>query len=239
MLDYVPFYRHSLNNARHCNEVDEWRASHKANIDCKKAIEDLIAVNYKDNHFNPDFAVDVIKEFGFDRVNFILQYNLKQARNDGRYSEKNKEWGTELYAPESNMRMDYLIGSHPILLDSFIDKVRNEWDNFNLWNSSHCISKTVLNLEGRILVIDPSCLADKYKTPDDQLFYARSGFGCRPNAIGRTVSGYFVKDDERYTWNRADFIGILKDEFIPDWVREKYDLEDTTEPVEDGGMSMS
>ena len=107
MSEVVPFYEYSLDNARNCNEVDEWRASHKANIECKKAIEDLIADNYKDNHFNPDFAVDVIKEFGFDRVNFILQYNLKQAQNDGRYSEKNKEWCTELYAPESNMRMDY------------------------------------------------------------------------------------------------------------------------------------
>ena len=123
MSDIVPFYEYSLDNARHCNEVEQWRASHKANIDCKKAIENAIADNYKDNHFNPDFASDIIEKFGFDRVNFILQYNLKQVQNDGRYSEKNKEWGKELYAPESNMRMDYLIGSHPILLDSFIDEV--------------------------------------------------------------------------------------------------------------------
>lgn len=146
MSDIVPFYEYSLDNARHCNEVDEWRASHKANIDCKKAIENAIADNYKDNHFNPDFASDIIEEFGFDRVNFILQYNLKQAQNDGRYSEKNKEWGKELYAPESNMRMDYLIGSHPILLDSFIDEVRSEWDKLNLWNSSHCISKSIISV---------------------------------------------------------------------------------------------
>lgn len=84
MSDIVPFYEHSLDNARHCNEVDQWRASHKANIDCKKAIENAIADNYKDNHFNPDFATSIIEEFGFDRVNFILQYNLKQAQNDGR-----------------------------------------------------------------------------------------------------------------------------------------------------------
>ena len=240
MSEVVPFYEYSLDNARNCNEVDEWRASHKANIECKKAIEDLIADNYKDNHFNPDFAVDVIKEFGFDRVNFILQYNLKQAQNDGRYSEKNKEWGTELYAPESNMRMDYLISSHPILLDSFIDKVRSEWDKLNLWNSSHCISKTGLNLEGKILVISPSRMNDKYKTPEDQLFMATGGFGCSPSASGRAVYGYFLKDDEHCRWNRDAFIGILKDEYIPDWVKEKYDLDmDTAEPVEDGGMSMS
>lgn len=239
MSDIVPFYEYSLDNARHCNEVDEWRASHKANIDCKKAIENAIADNYKDNHFNPDFAADIIEEFGFDRVNFILQYNLKQAQNDGRYSEKNKEWGKELYAPESNMRMDYLIGSHPILLDSFIDEVRSEWDKLNLWNSSHCISKTGVDLEGKILVISPSRLKDEFKTPDDQLFMATGGFGCSPSASGRAVYGYFLKDDEHCRWNREAFVGILKDEFIPGWVKEKYDLEDTAEPVEDGGISMS
>lgn len=239
MADIVPFYEHSLDNARHCNEVDEWRASHKANIDCKKAIEKGIAENHIDNHFNPGFAVDIIKEFGFDRVNFILQYNLKQAQKDGRYSDKNKEWGKELYAPESNMRMDYLIGSHPILLDSFIDEVRSEWDKLNLWDNSHCISKIGLNLEGKILVISPSRMKDEYKTPEDQLFMATGGFGCRPNASGRAVYGYFLKDDEHCRWNREAFIGILKDEFIPDWVREKYDLEDAAEPAEDGGISMS
>ena len=240
MPDIVPFYEYSLDNARHCNEVDKWRASHKANIDCKKAIENAIADNYKDNHFNPNFAVDIIEKFGFDRVNFILQYNLKQAQNDGRYSKKNKEWGKWLYAPESNMRMDYLISSHPILLDSFIDKVRSEWDNLNLWNSSHCDDKTGVNLKGKILVINPSRLNDNFKTPENQLFMATSGFGCSPGKSGRAVYGYFLKDDEHCRWNREDFIGILKDEFVPNWAKEKLDIsEDAAEPAEDGGMSMS
>ena len=44
MSDYVPFYRYSLDNARHCNEIDEWRASHKANLDCVNAIKNAMAV---------------------------------------------------------------------------------------------------------------------------------------------------------------------------------------------------
>ena len=39
MLDYVPFYKHSLSSARHCCEVDKWRESHKANMDCATAIK--------------------------------------------------------------------------------------------------------------------------------------------------------------------------------------------------------
>ncbi len=240
MSEYVPFYEYSLDNARHCNEVDQWRASHKANLDCAAAIKKVIGANFKDNHFNSDCADAVIKEFGFDRVNFILQYNLKKAQHDERYSTENREWGKWLYAPNSNMRTEYLINEHPILLNAFTDKVRSEWDKLNLFDGSHCDDKTGVNLEGKILVINPSCLKDEYKTPEDQLFYATSGFGCRPDAAGRSVSGYFAKDDERYTWYRSDFIGVLKDEFVPDWVKEKYDLgESTAEPVEDGGISMS
>ena len=240
LSDYIPFYTHSLDNARHCCEVEKWRASHKANIDCAKAIENAIADNFKDNHFNSDCVKSIIKEFGFDRINFILRYNLKNAQHDTRYSKENREWGESLYAPESNMRRDYIINSHPVLLNNFIDKVRDEWNRLNLWNTSHCIDNTGINLEGKILVINPSRLSDKYKTPEDQLFKATGGFGCSPTAIGRTVYGFFIKDNEEACFGRSDFIGVMKDEFIPNWAKEKLNIsEDSAEPVEDGGMSMS
>ena len=54
MLDYVPFYKHSLSSARHCCEVDKWRESHKANMDCATAIKNIIGDNFNDNHFNSD-----------------------------------------------------------------------------------------------------------------------------------------------------------------------------------------
>lgn len=240
MPDYVPFYRHSLNNARHCNEVELWRNSHEANIDCKNAIENAIAEYYEDNHFDSECADEVIKEFGFDRVNFILRYNLKKSQDDARFSEENREWGKRLCAPDSNMRTDYLINDHPVLVNAFIDRVRSQWAKLNLFDSSHCDDKTGVDLEGKILVISPSRMNDKYKTPEDQLFMATSGFGCSPCKSGRAVYGYFLKDDEHCRWDRNDFIGILKDEYVPDWVKEKLNIsEDAAEPVEDGGISMS
>ena len=240
MPDYVPFYRYSLNNARHCNEVDEWRASHKANMDCATAIKKAIGDNFKDNHFNSDCVNAVIEEYGFDRVNFILRYNLKKAQHDARYSEENREWGKWLSAPDSNMRSDYLINEHPVLLNAFVDRTRKEWDKLNLYDCSHCHDKTGVELEGKILVISPARMNDKYKTPEDQLFMATSGFGCSPGKSGRAGYGYFLKDDEHCRWDRNDFIGILKDEFIPDWVKEKLDIsEDAAEPAQDSGISMS
>lgn len=205
MLDYIPFYRYSLDNARHCNEVELWRNSHKANLDCAIAIKNAVGDNFNDNHFNSDCVNAVIKEFGFDRVNFILRYNLKKAQHDTRYSAENREWG-----------------------------------KLNLYDSSHCDDKIGVELEEKILVLNPTRLNDKYKTPEDQLFVATGGFGCSPSASGKAVYGYFLKDNEECRWDRNDFIGILKDEFLPDWAKEKLNIsDDTAESVEDSGISMS
>lgn len=67
----------------------------------------------------------------------------------------------------------------------------------------------------------PSSLKDQYKTPDFQLFYATGGFGCDPKKVGTQVSGYFLKDGEYAHFRRSDFIGVIKDECIPEWAQEK------------------
>lgn len=152
MLDYVPFYKHSLSSARHCCEVDKWRESHKANMDCATAIKNIIGDNFNDNHFNSDCVNAVIKEFGFDRVNFILRYNLKKAQHDTRYSAENREWGKGLCAPDSNMRTEYLINEHPVLINAFIDRTRNEWGKLNLMTVHIVMIRQVLTLRERYLL---------------------------------------------------------------------------------------
>jgi hypothetical protein len=234
-------YTDSLDNARHCNEVDLWRASNKANVDCARAIENAISKDFNNNHLDENCAKSVIDEFGFDRVNFILKCTLKKSKDDLRFSDKNRDWGANTYIVESNNRDEYRVNVHPAVLDGFINQARREWAKLGLWDSSHCIeSNTGLDYEGKVLVIRPSKLKDCYKTPDDQLFIATSGFGCNPNAIGRCVYGYFAKDGEECSWNRSDFIGVLKDEYIPDFVREKLnETNEATETLDDGGISMS
>lgn len=240
MSDYVMLYNYSLNDARHLGEVDKWRESHWANVNCARAIEKAITENFNDNTLNTDCVKSIIDEYGFDRLNFILRYTLKNSQEDLRYSEANRKWGASLYSPNSNMRQEYYVNSHPALLNGFIDEARKVWNDMHLWNSSHCIDEAGLDYEDRILVISPSSLKDEYKTPEDQLFKATGGFGCSPTAIGRTVYGFFIKDNEEACFGRSDFIGVMKDEFIPNWVKEKLNIsEDSTEPVEDGGMSMS
>ena len=70
------------------------------------------------------------------------------------------------------------------------------------------------------------------------MFYATSGFGCDPSKIGTAVYGYFLKDDEHTHFRRQDFLGVVDDEYIPDWAKEKLEQQgsDESEDITIGGM---
>ena len=64
---------------------------------------------------------------------------------------------------------------------------------------------------------------------------------CSPTASVRKVFGKFLKDGENTSFNRSDFLGVIKDECIPEWAAEKLaELEppdeDESEGITMGGM---
>lgn len=67
---------------------------------------------------------------------------------------------------------------------------------------------------------------------------AHDGFGCSPRAIGRSIRCTCLGDGEMTRWNRTDFTGVLKAEFLPGWAKEKLEAlqgQDTGM----GGMNMT
>ena len=238
MPDYTPLYKHSLEDARHCNEIDEWRESHKVNLDCVRAIEKAIDRDYADNHLSDRCAKSVIDEFGFDRVNYILSVNTRLIHeSDPRISSSNREWGDRSYIPKSNLRDEYRINKHPLLVDGFISQAREEWNKLGLFDSESCIeSDEPIDYAGKLLILSPNVLKDQYKTPEDQLFYATGGFGCDPTKMGRKVFGFFLKDGEETHFARGDFLGVIKDECIPDWAYDKLNEYEEYSDTEDEGM---
>ncbi|MEG3006729.1 MAG: DUF3849 domain-containing protein, partial [Oscillospiraceae bacterium] len=173
---------------------------------------------------NCDVVKPVIAEFGYDRVNFVLANTLQQLRADGRFSRDNKEWAKGFFIPEnkaSNRNYEFTVTSHPAVLDGFVNQARKEYDCLKLWNHTHCNDKTHLDYTGKVMVLNPKCLKDEYKSPKDQLVLCEHGFGCSPTASGRKVYGRFLSDGERCQYDRSDFIGELKEECMPDWAKEK------------------
>ncbi len=182
-----------------------------------------------------DGVQGIIDRYGFDRVNWVLANTIQQKEDDGRFSSANKAWAKQTYIPEDDVRWHFCVESHPGLTDMFVNQARRAWQALGLFDRSHCTEEQ--NYEGKLLVLKPSVLKDEYKAPDYQLFYAEDGFGCSPNARGRKVFGFFLKDGEQTNYDRADFLGVINEDHLPEWAREK--LAEMAEPNEGENQDMT
>lgn len=218
MNEHKPVYKWSKRDAIHSGELNEWRESYKENCYCARTIERVINENYQDNCLK-ECANQVIKEFGFNRVNWVLSNTVQRNKNDGRISEENKEWAKQLYIPKDEENWHFEVKSHPGLLDLFVKDARKVWNELGLYDKTHCSDEE--NYEDRVLILRPSIFKDEFKKPEFQLFYANCGNGCNPDATGTKVFGFFIADGEEMNYRRGDFLGVMKDELIPDWAKAK------------------
>ncbi len=221
MAEHKSMYLYSAEDAKRYGKLDLWRESYKENCKCARAIEDAIQASFDGFTLQPDCAQGIIQQFGFNRVNLVLSNTLRQKQEDGRFSPSNKAWSKSISVPRDSHNWAFAVKSHPAVLDGFVSQTRKAFDALQLYDASHCESLSGMDLEGKVLVVSPNWLKDSYKTADYQLFLAQSGFGCSPTAAGRKVFGQFLYDGEQTHLTRSDFIGILKEELLPQWAREK------------------
>ena len=126
---YPPLYTHTLPYAMEHGRADDYLESRKRNLDCKKAIEDAIRKNFDGVHLSHDAAREVLKEYGAERVVFILANTVQHLEYDGRFSVGNRAWAKGYEIPENvsrgmDLNADYVLNSHPAVLDGFIGLTR-------------------------------------------------------------------------------------------------------------------
>ena len=92
MMKDVPIYKYPASHAQEHDELNAYRASNKANMACKEAIEEAIRDHYRDNCLGSDAVKQVVKQFGYDRVFHVLAVTVRQKDWDGRISQDNKAW---------------------------------------------------------------------------------------------------------------------------------------------------
>ncbi len=234
---YLYLYPYSLAEAKRLDEVTLWRESYRANIACKNGIESAIRQSFDGMHLDEDGIQTVLQDHGFKRVGHVLAATIRYKDYDGRFSPGNKAWAAEdaILMDENTYR--YVVDSHPAVLDGFVGQFRKELDAKQLFGPTHC-DTIWQELKGKVLVMKPSTLKESYWSPENQLWYAEGGFGCSPTASGRAVYATCLGDGENHVrWNREDFLGVLKEDLLPDWAREQVDkLKSGQEigPVEPG-----
>lgn len=128
----TPVYPYSGGYAYEHGELDQYRASLKANIACKEAIEAAIREHYRDNRLDGTAAEQVIEAFGLERTMYVLANTVQQKDWDGRFSPRNKEWAKTIPihanpdAWGADRNSQFVVDSHPGLTDMFLDTVRRE-----------------------------------------------------------------------------------------------------------------
>ena len=129
----TPVYKYPASYARENNELEIYRASNKANIACKEAIQAAISGHYSENSLHPGGVKEVVEQFGFDRTLYVLANTVRQQDWDGRYSNDNKAWAktipifenTDAWGDDRNSH--FVVNSHPGLIDLFINQARREY----------------------------------------------------------------------------------------------------------------
>lgn len=129
-MDKTMLYKYPVAYAKEHGELDIYRASLRANIACKEAIEAIIRESFDGMHLKGDAASKALSAYGTERVNYILANTVRQKDWDGRFSRENKAWAKTVPVHEDtdawgdDRRRSFVVESHPAVLDGFINQVR-------------------------------------------------------------------------------------------------------------------
>lgn len=242
--EFAYLYPYSKAEAGRRGELDRWEESFRANVSCAREIEAAIrGYSSGDGILQPGTARNILEQWGFKRTNFVLANTLQQLGPiKDRLSEANRNWQRGAYIPQDGTNRYFAVDTALICMDQFISQVRDAYKQLELLGPEHCESGSYekLDYEGRVLVLAPDTLKESYWNQRSQLWLAHDGFGCTPGAIGRSIRCTCLGDGEETRWNRTDFIGVLKEECLPQWAAEA--LSKLTEGKEQshtqGGMTM-
>ena len=232
MKDYPYLYRGSLAEARRRNQIDLWQESLRENIRCKDAIEEAIRRDFDGMHMRFDCIEPMIRNFGFLRIAWVLANTLQQKNWDGRFSSQNRAWAAQFPVPNEDRVIQYIVESHPAVLNGFVSEYREVLQRSGLFGIEQCEADSFASqsCEAKVLVLSPDILRGGYWSRGNQLWLALEDL--KDNVV-RCIC---LWDDEITSWNRNQLIGVLKEEYLPDWAKEK--LEQLRPSAQEAQLSL-
>lgn len=130
----LPVYPYPASYAHEHGELEQYRASHNANVVCRDAIDTAIADHYRDNRLGNGAVKQVVEQFGYDRTLYVLTNTVRQKDWDGRISRDNKEWAKTIPVYEDkdswggDRRCEFVVDrAHTGLMDLFTTQARREY----------------------------------------------------------------------------------------------------------------
>ena len=174
----------------------------------------------------------MIRDFGFLRIAWVLANTLQQKNWDGRFSSQNRAWAAQFPVPNEDRVIQYIVESHPAVLNGFVSEYREVLQRSGLFGIEQCEADSFASqsCEAKVLVLSPDILRGGYWSRGNQLWLALEDL--KDNAV-RCIC---LWDDEITSWNRNQLIGVLKEEYLPDWAKEK--LEQLRPSAQEPQLSM-
>lgn len=153
---------------------------------------------------------------------WVIANTVLEREGDGRFHSKNRDWAKSLHIPKENRNYEFALRSHSCIVDGLAGQVQDMYRSLKLFDNEHIIkSDEPQDYKGKLLIIRANVLKEECRVPENQLFLAKSGFGCSPDSSGRKVFGQFLSDGEKAQFYRLDFVGIISNEYIPQWAEKK------------------
>ena len=248
--DFPYLYPYSRTDARDLKQTQMHEDSFRVNVECARAIEQAVRDHFNETNelLTEGCAQSVLEQFGFKRVNFVLANSLQEFHKSvckHLVSDETYQWGRKTFVPpDGKYNRYYAVDTAAALLESFIGQARDAYQALGLFGLEHCAGNPLeQDYKGRVLVMRPDTLRESCWDPHNQLWYGEGGFGCSPHSRGQAVYATCLGDGEKTRWNRSDFSGVLDEQYLPDWAREK--LEELRTPQQEhdvgpimGGMTM-
>ena len=103
---------------------EQEKLEHSVRVECKNAIEQAIAEKFDGYTLPGDTVEGVIRQYGKERVEIVLANTIAHLSHDGRFSPNNKEWAKNLVPSADWQTRDYIVTSHPAVLDGFTNQAR-------------------------------------------------------------------------------------------------------------------
>ncbi|MEY8334579.1 DUF3849 domain-containing protein [Lachnospiraceae bacterium 47-T17] len=118
------FAQYKKEQAEEAMRREQEKLEHGVRVECKDAIEKAIAEKFDGYTLPRDTAEGVIRQYGKERVEIVLANTIMHLSHDGRFSQNNKEWAKSLVPSADWQTRDYIVTSHPAVLDGFTNQTR-------------------------------------------------------------------------------------------------------------------
>lgn len=216
MAELYPFSRQE---ALREGGLDRWKESRRTNVSCARNISGLIDAHARQGQLEPDTARFALKNWGFPRVQYVLANTLTATGGLG-FEPGSLRWARSVFVPPDKDNSRFRIQADKALLAQFVQQTYAEYQSLGMFGPEHCVGPDQ-DFTGKVLILRPERLKDECWSPQNQLWYGECGFGCSPTARGQAVFATCLGDGEKARWNRTDFMGVLDEQYLPDWAAER------------------